>query len=48
MGGFINRMAAYVRAPHGDPNHSEESHKPARLLDQVREAIRARHYSYRT
>ena len=41
-------MAAYVRAPHGDPNHSEESHKPARLLDQVREAIRARHYSYRT
>ena len=30
------------------PSSAEKPPKPLRLLDQVREAIRYRHYSYRT
>jgi len=29
-------------------NQSLEEHRPKKLLDQVRDAIRLKHYSYRT
>src|SRR5438094_10212004 len=47
---FLSKNAFLVRQPsHRDAavTYVPESHKP-RLLDQVREAIRTRHYSLRT